>query len=281
VLLFTWNLHQKEATFLLALEHLSSSGDNFIGCLQELPPVVGTTDQARDTTKEFFSDSIRCLGVTPAAPPYKHGRVGLFCSPNLTPQPPDVEQDPRQRMAMAFLKGARMEPLLVIGYHGVSREDAPTEAERGSIGTLARQEIDKRWGQEPLIMLGDFNANPFDGEVCGNRGIYAVRHRRDARQERASPLLALGRKQRPLYNPMWSLLPESMTRAEGTHMHTAELMLRWRLYDQVLLSPDLIDHTQDLPEILTAIAGSNLLTRDGNPDKNISDHLPVQLRVNI
>jgi len=57
--------------------------------------------------------------------------------------------------------------------------------------------------------------------------------------------------------------------------------LRWRLYDQILLSPDLIDHIREPPEILTGIEGQRLLTDHGNPDEKFSDHLPVQLRISI
>jgi endonuclease/exonuclease/phosphatase family metal-dependent hydrolase len=280
LLLLTWNLAKNLVAFRLALAHLRQSGYGFIGCFQELPPEVGTTASARDVTKALVGDGIRCLGVTPAAPPFKHGRVGLFCSPGIAASS-DAEHDARQRMAICSVTGARVDPLLVLGYHGESRRDAGSEVSRGRIGADARREIDKRWGRGALIMLGDFNANPFDPEVCGSEGMYAVRDRADARKERASPLVALGEKQRPLYNPMWSLLPESATRPAGTHIHDARVTLRWRLYDQILLSPDLINAIRDPPEILTEVAGQSLLSTQGSLDESISDHLPVQVRVTI
>lgn len=130
-------------------------------------------------------------------------------------------------------------------------------------------------------MFGDFNANPFDGEVCGTAGLYAVRDRNETRQERASPLVGLGETQRPLYNPMWSLLPEGIGRPGGTCVYAPELMLRWRLYDQVLVSPDLIDALRGPPQILTKIGGERLLNANGNLDESVSDHLPVQICVMI
>jgi endonuclease/exonuclease/phosphatase family metal-dependent hydrolase len=275
LLLLSWNLYENLVAFNLALEHLRRSGYGFIACFQELPSEVGTTDLARAVLMNLVGDSICCLGVTPAGSSYKHGRVGIFCSPHLRSTATDAEHDERQRMAIASVLGARMEPLLVIGYHG------ETDISRGRIGTYVRSEINERWRQGPLIMLGDFNANPFDPEVCGCEGIYAVRDRADARQERASPLVPLGEKQRPLYNPMWSLLPESRTRPAGTHVHDAGLTLRWRLYDQILMSPDLIDAIRGAPEILAEVAGQRLLNTNGNLDESISDHLPVQMRVTI
>jgi endonuclease/exonuclease/phosphatase family metal-dependent hydrolase len=280
LLLLSWNLNKNLVAFRLALAHLQHSGHGFIGCFQELPPEVGTTTSAREVTKTLVGDSIRCLGITPAGAGYKHGRVGLFCSPNISASS-DAEHDGRQRMAICSVLGARADPLLIIGYHGESREVAGSEAQRGRIGADTRREIDKRWVRGSLIILGDFNANPFDPEVCGSEGIYAVRDRVDARQERASPLVPLGEKQRPLYNPMWALLPESTTRPAGTHVHDARVTLRWRLYDQILLSPDLIDAIQDPPEIRTEVAGQRLLSAHGNLDETISDHLPVQVRVTI
>lgn len=80
MLLLTWNLNKSVLSFRLALSHLCRSGDSFIGCLQELPRDVGTTALARDVTRGLVGDAVRCLGVTQAALPHKHGRVGIFCS---------------------------------------------------------------------------------------------------------------------------------------------------------------------------------------------------------
>lgn len=276
MLLFTWNLHKKPTALRLALAHLLGSKTSFIGCLQELPPEMGTTVLARAVTKTLARDAIRCLGITEAAPPYKHGRVGLFCSPDLTPTAVDVAHDPRQRMAVIAVEGAAITPLSVVGYHGESRG---VERDRSRIGADARREIDRHCGRSSLVMLGDFNANPFDAEVCGSAGLFAVRDRGEARDEWASALVAIGQTQRPLYNPMWSLLPENAGRPAGTNVYDRAEMLHWRLYDQILVSPDLIDTIREPPEILPEVAGQWLLTDAGNIDKTISDHLPAQLRI--
>ena len=278
MLLFTWNLDKNSTALPLALAHMQLSGESFIGCLQEMPPEAGTTALARDVTTALVGDAIRCLGVTEAAPPYKHGRVGLFCSPDLSSTAIDVEHDARQRMAVIVVQGAPVSPLSIVGYHGESRGSG---GDRGRIGADARREIDQRCARGSVVMLGDFNANPFDAEVCGSEGLFAVRDRSEARKEWASPLLAPGKRQRPLYNPMWSLLPEDAERPAGTHTFDRAHMLHWRLYDQILVSPDLIDTIREPPEILAEIAGQRLLTDAGNIDKSISDHLPVQLRVTL
>jgi exonuclease III len=277
VLLFTWNLNKEPTAFRLALAHLQRSGYSFIGCFQELPPEAGTTTLARDATTRLVGDAIYCLGVTKAGGVYKHGRVGLFCSRNLTPTASDVEHDARQRMAVISVEGALVSPLWVVGYHGESRSVA---TERGRIGVDARRELDKRCGRGTVVMLGDFNASPFDAEVCGSEGLFAVRDRDEAEREWASPVLALGEGQRPLYNPMWSLLPEDCTRPAGTLLYNQQHMLRWRIYDQILVSHDLIDKIQGPPEIRAEVAGHRLLS-GGRIDRTISDHLPVQLRVKL
>jgi hypothetical protein len=128
-------------------------------------------------------------------------------------------------------------------------------------------------------VLGDFNGNPFDPEVCGSDGIFALRDRADVERTWASSLGALEEKRRPLFSPMWSLLPEGAARAPGTHVHNHAKALRWRLYDQILVSRDLIGDIRDRPEIVTEIGGESLVTKGGTP--RVSDHLPVQLRVTI
>lgn len=283
MLLFTWNLNQKPDALLLALLHLSAVNEPFIACLQELPPAMANTALARQNLHGLVDDGIRCLGVTPAASSHTHGRVALFCSPVFSSRAKNVAFDPRQRMAIISVEGAHVRPLLVIGYHGVSRHEAPEALQRGSIGTQVRGEVDKHWLQGELIMLGDFNANPFDAEVCGSRGLYAVRNRLEAQKKRASPLTPLGkRQQRLLYNPMWSLLPERAGSPEGTFVFDPETMLRWRIYDQILVSPGLAGQIQSPPEILPTVYGRSLLRDDGTPDGGaLSDHLPVQLRINL
>lgn len=279
MLLFTWNIHRKSAAFPLALEYMRRCNESFIACLQELPPQAQTTAVARASTMRFVGDRVLCLGVTPAGSGSTHGRVGLFCSPTLRPEGGDVDHDDHQRMATIFVLGARVEPLLVIGYHG---KDRLNYQNRGTIGALSRQAVDQRWGQQPLIMLGDFNANPFDAEVCGSDGLFALRDRADARSVWASSLRPLGEKQRPLFNPMWSLLPEDERRPAGTlFADDHKEMLRWRLYDQILLSPDLIDKVEGSPTILTKIVERPLLNPNGSIDLDVSDHLPVTLRVDI
>lgn len=281
MLLFTWNVAKKEEAVREALFYLRRSGFSFLACLQELPGAWSSTDRARDSTERLMGNSVRCLGVTPAAEPQGHGRVAIFCSPNIRSNAQDVQSDPRQRMAVITVLGGRVEPLLVIGYHGESRQSAPTEHDRGRIGAQARGQVDNHWHQDPMVMLGDFNASPFDAEVCGSDGLFALRDRTETARPRASSLVSLGTRQRPLYNPMWSLLPEDQKRPPGTLVHAPNLMLRWRLYDQILVSADLIRHLRSPPEILSQINGRSLLNAHGNPCDDLSDHLPVQIRVTL
>jgi hypothetical protein len=281
MLLFTWNLKKNDVAFRLALAHLHNSGQAFIACLQELPSSVATTALARNAVHNLVGNAISCLGVTPAASPHKHGRVALLCSPGLSSTMTGVQRDPRQRMAIIPVRGTSIGQLLAIGYHGISRQDASSLEERGAIGAQIRGEINKHWLSGQLIMLGDFNANPFDAEVCGSGGLYAVRSKLEVMKTRASPLLPLGTKQRLLYNPMWPLLPERLGQPEGTIVFKPNTMLRWRLYDQILLSSGLVTYVQGLPQILSFISKKPLLKADGTPDKDISDHLPVQLCINI
>jgi hypothetical protein len=52
--------------------------------------------------------------------------------------------------------------------------------------------------------------------------------------------------------------------------------IRWRLCDPILVS-----RIDGLPEILPKLSTTRLTTKDGNPQTSISDHLPVQLRINL
>ena len=149
------------------------------------------------------------------------------------------------------------------------------------VGALSRLALEPFWRNDrPLVMLGDFNADPYDAEVSARNGMFAVRDSAETVRDWESVLVA--GPMRPLYNPMWHLLPESGTRPGGTYLlNSQDRGIRWRLCDQILVSRDLVSRIDGLPEILPKLSTTRLTTKDGNPQTSISDHLPVQLRINL
>ncbi len=193
-----------------------------------------------------------------------------------------MTSDANTRMAMTTVQGASFSDLHVVGVHAVDRRNKAPEYARGAWGVLSRKEIEAFWRpDQALVILGDFNADPYHPEVSARLGMFAVRDRVEVARDWESALV--GGPMRPLYNPMWRLLPESSDRPGGTYLlKTGDQGIRWRLCDQILVSRDLVDKIVGDPEILSKLAKASLLTGAGAPStKKFSDHLPVQLRVEM
>ncbi len=132
------------------------------------------------------------------------------------------------------------------------------------------------------VLVGDFNANPFEPGLTSTLGFHAVMSRRIAR--RGSRQVG-GKKYDFFYNPMWGLLGDGSPGPPGSYYHdsTGEEAIYWHLFDQVLVRPCLLDRfdNRDL-KILSGWAGGSLLSDNGTPRKaRYSDHLPLFFRLSI
>ena len=276
MLFLTWNLKGTERAFRLVLDHLRGVKEPFVAAFQELPEIVDSKSKAVRQTLALCGNHVQCLGVIGSlrAP----GRLGLFSSDDVKATEPTTT-DQNSRMAMTVVDVAGRSSLRVVGIHAIDRRNAATEYARGVWGALARLEIETFWKpNRPLVVLGDFNADPYDPEVSARKGLFALRDRDEVRRNWESSLLP--EPMRPLYNPMWHLLPESSTRPGGTYLLNSEDRgIRWRLCDQILVSRELVSLLSGLPEILSTIFNAALTTKSGHPSRRISDHLPVQLRI--
>lgn len=279
MLLFTWNLNRGETAFELALSYLAASGEPFLAAFQELPEAAASTALARKATSRLVQDRARCIGVIGSET--TPGRVGLFSSPDVRAHAPIADR--QARMAIASVRDLQS-GLKVIGVHAVDRRNVPAEDARVAHAMLLRQGIEGSWKPGcPLIVMGDFNADPYDREICSRLGIFAIRDSREMNRDWASPMVGYGERMRPLYNPAWHLLPESNTRPGGTFLFNSnDRGIRWRICDQILVSRELMMSIEGHPEILAKIGGEKLVSEEGAPNESrISDHLPLQMRVQI
>jgi hypothetical protein len=172
------------------------------------------------------------------------------------------------------------------------------------MGVLAR-DLRRYANGQPLIAIGDFNANPFEEAIAGSSFIWAVRDRvmldiqrnllpetiqHDARffnegrttdeqalREVVPPIL-------PLYNPMWRHLSESNEHPRGTIRYVGhEAVLEWHCYDQILVSAELtplIESTAILVEMVDRMTMSptRLIQSDrATISAMFGDHLPIEM----
>jgi hypothetical protein len=138
-------------------------------------------------------------------------------------------------------------------------------------------------GHDRSIVLGDFNANPFDSPVASALGMNAVISRDVARR---GPRRVLNQSYPYFYNPMWNLYgDEPRLSAPATYYYRGSdpHELYWHMLDQVLIRPSLVDRFDfSLIDIVTAVRGARLTTATGTPDRTrFSDHLPVVFGVDL
>lgn len=281
MLCFTWNLHRTEAAFRAAISYLADLSGDFVATLQELPAVAKSTP---DATKQVAlltkgKRPIRCHGVIGSS--RASGRVGLFTSDNISITA-SIIRDSRDRMLMATLANKSWgKALQVVGLHAVDRINTHLPYERGRHAEALRMHIEGfRFPKVPLIVMGDFNAEPYHEELCTHGGFLALRDRKEVLRDWRDPTNS--RPIQPLYNPMWCLLPEQLKHPSGTlKLSTHAQGVRWRHCDQILVSRELVDMIDGKPQIPSRLGGVMLTNRRGNPDEAISDHLPVRLRVKM
>jgi len=168
------------------------------------------------------------------------------------------------------------EEYLIAGTHLPSRMHGTGGNTKAMASLLACDLIsaEKNSACQNTIVMGDFNANPFEEALISAERMHAVS---DGRIAEGLERTINGENYRMLYNPMWNLLGDVRT-IGGSYFYRSNDMVNyfWHIFDQVLLHPKLLgqfDHKS--LEIVTEIELECLLKENGRPNEKISDHLPI------
>ena len=191
----------------------------------------------------------------------------------------------RPRMVGATFGGASWGGLQGLGVHLDNRWSNPEGQGRGVDASKWQSDFLSFWKGGPLVALGDFNAEPHHPEVCArDGGFFAVRDRDTLSRP---PVVVHESLRLPLYNPMWSHLQEkdgSVPRGTHHYEHDQKGIGPW-VYDQILVSRELVVGLRGTPSIWGNMGGTRYLTRrDGRSDGGYPrsvDHLPVGAFVDL
>ncbi len=132
------------------------------------------------------------------------------------------------------------------------------------------------------IVVGDLNMNPYEDGVVSSDCLHAVptreiAYKRVRRMKSQSNLY--------FYNPMWRHFGERPEGHAGTYYLSSPKVRAdfWNIYDQVLVRPDLLPYFRDRElEIVHRDIGADVsFLKNGSPDKEVSDHLPILFRLHI
>lgn len=80
------------------------------------------------------------------------------------------------------------------------------------------------------------------------------------------------------YNPMWSLLGDASPGSPGTYYYSSSepTTYFWNMFDQVLIRPALLERFRNNSlKIIERTGDINFLQKNGQPNSDISDHLPI------
>ena len=124
------------------------------------------------------------------------------------------------------------------------------------------------------IIFGDFNIDPYEFGCLAANKFHGIPYFEIAQKQHRT---ISGQQFEMFYNPMWSFYGDR-NKPYGTYYSSANdtCTTFWKLYDQVIISPSLRNRFIDSSlQIVTETESTFLLNSQGQPKKNISDHLPI------
>jgi exonuclease III len=161
--------------------------------------------------------------------------------------------------------------------HGVDMRNYDPESRQSFAQSVATemQLVKEHNATNRLIILGDFNMNPFDRGMNLAPCLNAMM---TTRCVAAGTRRHLGDDYDLYYNPMWSLFGDRTPGPAGTTYDTSNQgPYGWNMLDQVILSYTLVDIFEQV-EILSETGAHSLVDQHGRPDSgHASDHLPIML----
>lgn len=130
-----------------------------------------------------------------------------------------------------------------------------------------------------VVILGDFNLNPYEDAMTYLTGCNAVSSRSVAMKISRKDKNEIGKEYFYYYNPMWNFLGDYRG-INGTYYYdkTADHSRYWNTFDQFVVSPALIKDIDEI-KIIENVDGISLVNKKGIPDSNISDHYPLYFKL--
>ena len=265
-----WNVNRRDLAYLIVPLVRGHGVDVVV--LNEPPDGTGTLDALRrDVSADFHEPTPPPAHTRPAdAKPERFRCYARDAGLDLT----ERHRGSRTSVRRLTLGGDR---LLLALVHGLDPRNHDAETRQDGARELAdafRFAADQQ-GTNRLVVLGDFNMNPFDRGMNLAGGLNAMMTRRCV--ERGTRR-QFDRDHDLFYNPMWSLFGDDTPGPAGTIWDgSGQGPYGWSMFDQVLVHHSLVRRFRSV-RILTEAGGTSLATANGRPDKtNASDHFPILL----
>ncbi len=135
--------------------------------------------------------------------------------------------------------------------------------------------LEKEMKHYNTIIIGDFNASPFDDELVAKDAFNAVLYKGVIMQQES--VTVEGKKYRRFYNPMLDYISEKNEIYGSLYYSSGATTLYWYCYDQIIVRKPLVERIRDISYCRKI--KSRRLIKDVAPDKSISDHLPLLVEI--
>lgn len=126
------------------------------------------------------------------------------------------------------------------------------------------------------IVIGDFNANPYDEELLSAYAFNAVLFKKVIDKNEFTNFK--GEKRKRLYNPILHYISENTEMYGSFYLDGQSQTSYWWCLDQVLVRKVLANNIVNV-QYLKSVGSRDLLRKDKIPNKNISDHLPLLVNI--
>lgn len=136
----------------------------------------------------------------------------------------------------------------------------------------ALKPFEKRNETDNTIVIGDFNAEPYDSEMLSKIGMNAVLYKEEIVSLEFPKRGA--HKYRRFYNPTLECISEEK-HCYGSYRYDSGMVTPiWHFLDQVVMRKSLLNQFDHI-EYPRNIGNTNLMKKLGLDSKNFSDHLPL------
>jgi len=136
------------------------------------------------------------------------------------------------------------------------------------------EDIEKH--NELTILIGDFNMNPFEQGMLSANGFHAFPRKIESNKNKR---VIQTIEKKTFYNPMWKyLIREDNPIGSYYYTNGGAYTLHWHVFDQILLRPQLIPYLNKA-ELIGSFKDVSLI-RNNKPDREVSDHLPLLMKLN-
>lgn len=257
-----WNVHKRDLTRLVCSLAIATTADVIVLNENSTPDTTILRELQKNVSSDFFiPDS------------YSVQRFDCFCrSPKLDLS----EVHSGSRTSVRNLRIGNHHILLAL-VHGVDIRNYDPGYRQQFAHELS-YEIDFVKGQQgtnEVVLLGDFNMNPFDQGMTLPAGLNAMMTRECVKP---GTRRHLNKEYDFYYNPMWSLFGDLTDGPAGTVYDTSNQgPYGWNMLDQVVIHHSLVNIFEGV-KIVTSAGDSSLMDKKGRPDtKNASDHFPILL----